>query len=357
MAADGNSSGKNLPQNNVEWSTDPTILKMQKFAHGYGPDEVPAQVDRKFIRFPWFRETKSSIDRSIQMARGARKENCVRGEGPSRSGKTSVSRALLREHLPWRDKGGLHMPWAYMRVHSVPSVATVGEEILRSLGDSSWKQRRRPIERLSRIGEVAEMIGLEAIIVDDLHHLVDTRGARVQHAVADLFIDIGNETDVPFIFLGLERMGAIFDVNEQIRGRTGSPIEYLRLDWRNKKHKELFSEALNMIINELRSAIQVDETIDDPTLLFRMYCSSGGLFGYLVLILRVAEDECRNRKVALSFAVLRKAVGVVVGKAEKWPGRMDPFHPDFVAEPTDQTLMTAQTVGKESGPGIRSGRK
>lgn len=353
MAADGSGSAANRSQAKFEWSTDITVLRMQKLVHGYGPKESPAIVDHMFIRLPWFRETKTSIDRALRMTQGARKENCVRAEGPSRAGKTSASRALIREHMPWRDDNGLHIPWGYLRVPSVPSVAIVGQEMLRVLGDLSWQQRRSPVERLARIGEVAEMVGLEALLVDDLHHLVDSRGSRVQHAVADLFIDIGNETGAPFLFFGLERMGTVFDVNEQLRGRTGAPIEYLRLDWRKQQHRNLFNEALNAIIAQFRASVSIDESIDDPTLAFRMYCSSGGLLGYLVLIFRVAEDECRRRKLPLGFEVLRRSVGIVIGKEGSWPGRRDPFHSEFVAEATNETLNIAKTVGRESGPSAR----
>ncbi|MFY2763531.1 TniB family NTP-binding protein [Arenimonas sp. MALMAid1274] len=353
MAADGTRAIADKHPSKIEWSADPAVLRMQTFVNGFKPGENPSAIDRMFIQLPWFRETKASVDRSLRMAKEARKENCVRGQGPSRAGKTCAGRALIREHMPWRDKDGLHMPRGYLRVPSVPSVSVVGQEVLRALGDSSWDQRRNPVERLARIGEVAEMVGLQALIVDDLHHIVDARGSRVQHTVADLFIDIGNETAVPLVFLGLNRMGTIFEVNEQLRGRTGAPIQYLRLDWRNKKNRELFTDALNSVTAVLRESIPFDKSMDDGTLMFRMYCSTGGLLGYLVLILRVAEDMCRGKKIPLGFEALRRAVGVVVGKESSWPGKRDPFHPEFVIEATKESLDAAQAVGKESGPAAR----
>jgi hypothetical protein len=330
--------------------TDPTVFGMQMFALGYGPQDNPSIVDRMFIHTPWFRETKSSLDRALGLARGARKEAGVRGEGPSRGGKTCVTRALIRGRMPWRDDKGLHIPLGYLRVPSIPSVAVVGQDLLRALGDPTWRQHRSPSERLSRIGEVVAMVGLEALLVDDLHHLVDSRGTRVQHVVADMFIDIGSETGVPLVFLGLKRMAAVFDVNEQLRGRTGAPIEYLRLDWRKTAHRDLFREALKSILDQFRLTLPVDKSIDDVTIPFRMYCSSGGLLGYLVLIFRVAECECRRRRVPLSSEVLKKAVGVVVAKSKYWPGGRDPFHRDFVADATAENLRIAQGVGIESGP-------
>jgi hypothetical protein len=252
--------------------------------------------------------------------------------------------------MPWRDDKGLHVPWGYMRVPAVPSPAIVGQEVLRALGDPTWQQRRSPTDRLARIGEVAEMVGLETLLVDDLHHLVDSRGYRVQHAVADLFIDIGNETGAPLVYLGLMRMETVFKANEQLRGRTGAPIDYLRLDWRRESHRKLFLDALTSMIDQLRSVIAIDKSIAHTTFGFRMYCGSGGLLGYLVLILRVAEFECRRKRVPLSMDVLRKAVAVVVGKPKSWPGGRDPFHPEFVAEATKESLDAAKQVGKESPP-------
>ena len=290
------------------------------------------------------------MERALKMTRCARKEHGTRGQGPSRVGKTSVSRALLREHMPWRDDEGLHMPWGYTRVAAVPSIKVVGQQVLRSLGDPSWMQNRNPVQRLARIGEVAAMVGLEALVIDDLHHLVDARGKCVQHAVADFFIDMGDETGVPFLFLGLERMDAVFRANEQLRGRTGTAIEYLRLDWRQEQHRNCFTESLSAITRLLSPKVNFDKSMADPTLGFRLYCSSGGLIGYLILIIRVAEYESRKRKVPFGFGVLRKAVANVVAKPVNWPGRKDPFHPDFVAEPTVEALKIARSVGTGLGP-------
>ena len=202
------------------------------------------------------------------------------------------------------------------------------------------------MERLARIGEVAEMVGLETLLFDDVHHIVDARGTRVQHTVADLFIDVGNEISAPLVFLGLSRMEAIFEVNEQLRGRTGAPIRYLRLDWRDKKSRQIFSDALSGVTAMLRESLPFDRTMDDKTMAYRMYCSSGGLIGYLILILRVAEDTCRRKKIPLGFEVLRRSVRVVVGREASWPGRRDPFHPEFVGEATDETLKAALAVGR-----------
>lgn len=346
MAADGTPAIAHKDSPSIEWSHDPAVLRIQAFAHGYMPGESPSSIDRMFIQLPWFKETKASIDRSLRMAKEARKESCVRAEGPSRAGKTCAGRALIRDHMPWRDSDGLHMPWGYVRVPSVPSIAVVGQEVLRALGDISWDQRRNPVERLARIGEVAEMVGLETLLFDDVHHIVDARGTRVQHTVADLFIDVGNEISAPLVFLGLSRMEAIFEVNEQLRGRTGAPIRYLRLDWRDKKSRQIFSDALSGVTAMLRESLPFDRTMDDKTMAYRMYCSSGGLIGYLILILRVAEDTCRRKKIPLGFEVLRRSVRVVVGREASWPGRRDPFHPEFVGEATDETLKAALAVGR-----------
>ena len=350
MAADGSGSGNGSLKEGVVWSKDPTVLRVQEFAYGYGPSDTPTTVDQIYLQLPWYRETKKTMDRALRMTRCARKENCARGQGPSRAGKTSTGRALLREHMPWRDDDGLHMPWGYTRVAAVPSIKVVGQQVLRSLGDPSWAQNRSPVQRLARIGEVAEMVGLDALIIDDLHHLVDARGRCVQHAVADFFIDMGDETGVPFLFLGLERMDAVFRVNEQLRGRTGTPIEYLRLDWRKDKHRDCFNESLSAITRLLAQTVKFDESMNDPTLGFRLYCSCGGLVGYLILIIRVAEYESRKRRVPLGFGVLRKAVADVVAKPVNWPGRKDPFHPDFVAKPTAEALRIASNVGIGFGP-------
>lgn len=350
MPADGSQSTEKKGARESDWATDTTVLAYQKFARGYGPTDKPAIVDHIFILLPWHKETSAAIKRSLSMSEAAKIEHCIRNEGPSRAGKTSAIRSLVRADFPRRTKDGLYIPFGYHRLQAIPSVLTLGQGMLRAMGDPTWPQRRNPAERVARIGEVSRQVGLKAFALDDLHHLVDSRGERVQHAVADFLIDLTDEMRVPFIFSGLERMSAIFSANEQLRGRTGATVEYARLDWKRPKHRDLFHAAVGQVLSEFSKFIKTEVSADDDEFLFRLYCSVGGLMGYLILVFRVAEHECRRLRQPLGDITLRKAVTTVVAKPNRWPGGCDPFSPGFVASVTDQSLAIARSVGTGFGP-------
>lgn len=352
MAADGVRHGRSATgdSNPIVWSQDPTVLSYQKLANGYGPKDAPTIADRLFVRLPWHRETEAALARAMAMPEPARIEHCVRNEGPSRGSKTSVLRDLIRKSMPTRDEDGLRIPFGYLRVPAIPSVASLGQGVLKALGDPSWNQRRGPVERLSRIGELTQMVGLKAFGLDDVHHIVDSRGERVQHTSADFLIDLGTEMRVPFVYCGIERMEAMFTANEQLRGRTGALIEYPRLRWEDSKHKQIFQDAVEVAIAKFVSVLGADIDPTGGKLVFRLYCSTGGLIGYLFLILRAAEVECRRKRSQLNEGILRKAVAFVVAKPHQWPNGRDPFHTDFVAFDTPESLAAARFVGIGTGP-------
>ena len=58
MAADGSGSGNGSLKEGVVWSKDPTVLRVQEFAYGYGPSDTPTTVDQIYLQLPWYRETK-----------------------------------------------------------------------------------------------------------------------------------------------------------------------------------------------------------------------------------------------------------------------------------------------------------
>jgi hypothetical protein len=194
------------------------------------------------------------------------------------------------------------------------------------------------------------MVGLKAFGLDDLHHIVDSRGERVQHTSADFLIDLGTEMRVPFVYSGIERMEAIFTANEQLRGRTGALIEYPRLKWGDKRHREIFQGAVRVAIESFANVVGSDVKAKDDKVVFRLYCSTGGLIGYLFLILRAAEFECRRMRSKLNEELLRKAVASVVAKPHQWPNGRDPFHQDFAVFETPESMAAARFVGIGTGP-------
>ena len=331
------------------WSQDPVVRRYQEFAHGSKEGEKPTLIDHLYIKMPWHKRAEKSVEQTLELPSGARAEHCVKVVGGTRSGKTAFHRALIRKHMPRRDKSGLHLPYAYVEISATPSPSSIDFAILRALGDPTWNHRRGPEARLGRIQDVAEDVGLLAIGVDDLHHIVDSRGERVLHAAADRLKETGFHLRVPFVFSGLHRMLKMFETNEQENGRTESEIEFHRFEW--KKHRTLFKDLVTIFNDEFQKKFGWSELDhNDDKDLFRLYVSVGGLVGQLARVARVAAADCARMKSGLTKVILRNAVLRVVAPRAWWPNGIDPFHEDFTVIVSDENLAIASTVGAGSGP-------
>jgi len=344
MAADG--SGPQTKLSQIEWSSDPVVRRYQSFAYDHKPGEKRIFVDETYLTLPWTKEAGRDIAKARKMSRGARQEHHLRTEGEPRAGKTAFIRSQIRANMPVRNKDGLYIPVAYCQMPSVPEPATITTAILYGIGDPTWAHKRSRANRVIYTAEALQRAGVEVLGVDDFHRLVDTRGQKVQHVAADYLIELAFYFGGTLIFSGLSRMQTVFDTNEQLAGRTQSPICFRRLDWR--KDRALFIQLVENLLGEFeRHGISTKAISRD--FFFRLYCGTGGLIGYVVRVLRAAALICDARRVPLEPEVVRKAVREVVTK--NWPGGIDPFHENFPKIESPETLALANSIGTGLGPG------
>ncbi len=361
MAGDGSKDkySKKQEAEPLEWSSDPLIRHYEEFSRGFKKNEEPIFTEHLYFKLPWMAEAEKAVEDVMALPSGARAEHCVKAAGGTRASKTSFQRAVVRRHPPYRDKhNDLHIPYACFKTPSTPSPAAIDLSILKALGEPAWKMCKGPVERLSRIAEVSEMVGLLGLGLDDFQHLVDTRGERVQHATLDRLKEIGDLIKVPFVYSGLTRMQKAFETNEQCNGRTESTIRFRRLDWEYEPDRKRFKSIARKIIAEFDKYFGKSEfDLDEDGNLFRLYISVGGLIGNLIRVLRVAAAICIKTKTRLTVLTLREAVVKVIAKSSSWPNQLDPFDAKFVSTVSTETLQIAQSIGAEKGPAAMSKRK
>lgn len=354
MAGDGSGGGKA----SLEWSADPVVRSYQSFARGFCQRDEPTFIDHLYFRLPGHRAAESALEEALALPSGARAEHCLKVCGGSRAGKTTLHREFVRKYPAHRDRSGLHIPYAYMETPAVPSPSLIDQTILEALGDPTWQSTRGPVARLAQIVKVADQLELRALGIDDLQHLVDTRGERVQHASADRLKEIGFRLKVPFVFSGLDRMEAVFNTNEQAQGRAHSTIGIRRLDWTRTSDKKDFSVVVQKVVAEFDRHVGKSEfDSNTESEVFRLYVSVGGLVGNLFRVMRVAAVDCIRTKSPLSNPLLRRAVLRVIARQHSWPHGHDPFHPEFVKVAATESLATALRLGSGEGPGTAQARK
>jgi len=332
------------------WSSDATVRRYQEFCAGYRDDDKHTFFERLYFKLPWCIKALEEIDLVLSLPREAQMEHDVRLAGAFRSGKTRLIREVIRKRMPNRGKEGLSIPLGYVPMPPVPSPATVGETVLFWLGDPTWAFSRSPTKRLIRIAEVADQVGLLALAFDDLQHLVDSRGQKVQHTTADYLIGVGFYIKVPMIFCGLERMNRVFEVNEQLGGRTNASIAFRRLDWTRTSDRALFTQMVELVIGAIKDQLG-SKIILTAAFVFRMYCATGGIPGYLFRVLRVAVAKCERSRRPLCEEEIQRAMFTVVARRSAWPRGIDPFHKDFSTKPSPQILKLVSAIGIGAGPG------
>lgn len=332
------------------WSKDPTVKRYQEFCAGYRGDDNHVYFERLYFRLPWCVKVHEEIAEMLALPRGAQIEHDLCLAGAFRAGKTRVIREEIKDRIPIRGKEGLSIPFGYVPMPAVPSPLTVGQAILYWLGDPTWSSTRNPTTRVVRIAEVADQVGLRILAIDDLQHLVDSRGQKVQHMTADFLKEVGFYIGVPMIFCGLERMMRIFEVNEQLAGRTNATIVFRRLDWNRKNDRALFTKMVELVVGEIKSHMGSVVEVT-PAFVFRMYCATGGIPGYLFRVLRVAVVKCERVRSPLNERSIQRAAFTVVARRSAWPKGIDPFHQEFPTDASKAILDQVNKIGIGVGPG------
>lgn len=276
----------------------------------------------------------------------ANEPQCMSLEGITGAGKSTLMQdyAALFPRIEQCD--GTRIPIFYVETPSPVTVKGMAATLLARLGDPAasrgalWSMNFRLIHMMVDCG-------VELVILDDFHHLIDQETDRILEQVSDWLKVLIKETQIPFLVVGIEgKVERILEANAQLSRlfavrQTLAPFRCDPLDDSSIQEFGLFVQHAEQAIGA-----SLPVTIPRLELLYRLYYATEGVVGNLMNLLRYTALLTRQRdQNIITLSDLADAFDKRLAKhvKKKNPFLTDPNKAFIVKEVvTDGTLTTGR---------------
>jgi|JI10StandDraft_1071094.scaffolds.fasta_scaffold97113_3 Cdc6-like AAA superfamily ATPase len=156
-------------------------------------------------------------------------------------------------------------------------LAVLGETVLTASSTGSIETHVRDIIYSQHV---------EVILIDEAHHLVMHKGAKVSWNVTELLKNITNGVNVLIICFGLPETVQLLQLNAQLRMRGPLVIKLNPYDWNDETSRSQFKRYLHEFDKRLPFDRLSD--LDENFLAFRIYQATSGSKGLAARMLKAA---------------------------------------------------------------------
>jgi hypothetical protein len=198
--------------------------------------------------------------------------------GPSRVGKTMLSKALARNYPERKQDGRRCVPVLHVFIPSNISPVLLPTKVLSALGMPLPAKGLTTGAMDDRMYDQLRLAGTMVILFEEASHLVEI-GARVPpRAAGDWFKTLSDNLNITLVLTGVPRLERLFESNEQLRLRASARREFRPYDSRSAQEQRAFAACVRTYADLFEEA---GWALDVPlnALVPQCYLLSGGLIG------------------------------------------------------------------------------
>jgi hypothetical protein len=271
------------------------------------PEDTPlARSKSMLIRYPEFKTLMREVEQCRILSVGAAEPRCLMIKGAPGVGKSTLARTITSQHPPEETESGTKVPVFYMVTPSPVTVRTMSHSMLVALREPLIHKFTTPTAMNERIITLLkETCAVELVILDEFHHLVDSKTNRVLTSVSDWLKTLIKLVNKPFVVIGIDVMEMILDGNKQLsRLFRRKELRAFAFDLQNGGHD------FACFIKATESHLQVPLCPGEPDsdVLTAMYQATDGVIDNIVILFREALLQMQEAgEETMTFAVLAKA--------------------------------------------------
>ena len=174
----------------------------------------------------------------------------------------------------------------------------MASRMLEKLGDPGFNRGSSRADILdSRLINLIIASKVELVILDDFHHLIDTKTHRVLEVVSDWLKVLIKEAEVPFLVVGIEgQVEKILKANTQLSRLFAIRGSLQPFQWDTQKPSTIKDFAHFIDLSEKTVQMPLTTEFRRIQLLFRIYYSTRGVVGNIMNLMRTAQFHAISRK-------------------------------------------------------------
>jgi energy-coupling factor transporter ATP-binding protein EcfA2 len=139
-------------------------------------------------------------------------------------GKTTVARELQRLYPATETAQGSYLPVLFVETPAYPTVRKLAGTFLLGLG-VDVHPRHTTQQLTGLVLRWLKVRRVRVIVADEVHRIAEGKPTQV-HGASDYFRALMTDAELPIVLLGRESAGQLIDVNDQLRRRFTSTVEF-----------------------------------------------------------------------------------------------------------------------------------
>lgn len=254
--------------------------------------------------------------------------------GDSGAGKTTVVEQFLAsagyEKDPVTTEDGDRIPILYIELPSTPTRRQVVSAIMNELG-APVRDQLNAAQILDRISYLCEEMGVEIIVIDEAHHIMDAKGDG-EEDISEFLKSLLNSCKAQFALFGLPTLLRLRGY-AQLKRRFQPPVILAPYHWDMKSGRSEFLAVLDEF--ELGMELAESSNLSKQWHALRLYCATGGHVG---LVSKYLSEAYRR---ALTEGLPNIDMDLLAEVYDDFERGMEqaPVSKDYLADPIDDVRM------------------
>lgn len=289
--------------------------------------EVMSSLERAnaaMIHYPRLEKLYQEIERRRRLSKLAGEPRCMAIEGDPGTGKSTLVRTYAERFPPIESEQGRRIPVFYMEMPSPATIKDAATNALQRMGDPAYNKGTAGSLSM-RLTNLIQDCGVELVILDDFHNLVDSDTNRIVAKVSDWLKSLIKKTGKPFLVVGIKgKVKMILRANPEL-SRLFGPREVLEpFAWDEARPQTVQDFARFMEHVEQAMEKRLSTEVTRTEMLYRIHYATDGVVGNVMNLARSAASFAEERGIAaIDLATLSLAFKAEL--AEHLAHKVDPF--------------------------------
>ena len=253
------------------------------------PDrERKALIERIRVGYSQWDEITKEIEKCHQLQPDAVEPPGLFLVGHTRAGKSTILRYYANKFPPVHTDTGKVQSVLYVSIPSSGSVSDLATLILDALGDPR-AERGTTGNKTLRVERYIKDVQVSLVMFDELQHFVDRESLRVLANASNWLKDLIKQTRIACVLAGLEGYSElVVNTNEQLGSMFPDPI--CLAPFACDETKQEAGTEFCVFLAKLESMLPLAEAshLADEDCGWRCYVASGGVIGYMMMLIRTA---------------------------------------------------------------------